>query len=102
MPHANRRPSLEILNPRNQLVQTEELQVLDGVFIGSHLIALQVKEVHHAEVDLADLIRVVIDQADDLLSMTTREHQFFFDLALDAVEVGRLGQGVLPFIVRLM
>lgn len=75
-----------------------ELQFLDGVLVGGDVIAAEIKEVYDAEVDAADLVRIVIDKADDGLGVGSADAEFFGDFALDAVEVEGFSQAVVSLI----
>ncbi len=101
MPHTDRGPGLQVLNPRHQFVQAQELPILDGVFDRRSPGSLSNKEMHHVKVDLADFVGVVIDETDDFLRVAAGEHQLFLNLALHTIQIGRLGQGVLTLVVRI-
>jgi len=91
-------PSFELVAAGMQFFEGLPTQILNGVLIGADRIGIEVKEMHDAEMDAADLGGVIIDEADHSLGVGAAENELFGDLALDAVEVHRFSQAILSCI----
>jgi hypothetical protein len=54
-------PCLELVAHGAEIAEGVKLQVLNGVLIGAHLAAAELKAVNYAEVHAADLAGIIID-----------------------------------------
>ena len=61
-----------------------------GVFVGSDVIVFEFDEVDDTEVDLADFVAVVIEEADDFLGEASAELELLANLAFDPGVIGCL------------
>lgn len=94
-------PGFEVFAVGVEVCERVELELLDGVFVGGDVVAAEIKEMHHAEVHAADLVGIVIDEADYALGVGATDAEFFCDLALDSVEVEGLAKAVVGLIHRI-
>jgi hypothetical protein len=71
----------------------EEGEVGDGCFVGGDVRGGQVEEVDDADVDLADVVGVVVDEGDDILGEGRVDDEFLVHFAFDAGHVGIFFEG---------
>ncbi len=56
---------------------------------------------NNAEVDLSDVVAVIVQQADNTISVASGDVELFVDFTLDSGEIGFATEGVGPFIDRI-
>ena len=59
----------------------------DGSFVGGDVFGVEVEEVDDAEMDAADRVTVIVDEANDALGVIVGDVKFFVDFAFDARHV---------------
>jgi len=89
MPDAVLRPRFQSFEQRaGKLVERGKPKLGQRVLAGGHGVTIEVDQVDNAEVDLADRIRVVVEQGDHALLVAAGEVEFLLDLAVDGGLVG--------------
>lgn len=92
-------PSFQLVDVGDEFFESAEVKILESFFVGFDVVGVEVEEVDEAEMDLADFIRVVVDEANHLLGMAAVDDEFLFELAFDGVEVGGGAEGVFALVV---
>lgn len=96
--HTDLRPCFKLVVHRMEFFQCVEVQILDGILVGLHVIAAEIKEVNDSKMNAADFRRIVVDQADDFLHVRATDDQFLSHLTLDPIVVHRFTEPILACI----
>lgn len=83
----------------NQFINGPEVQILDGFLIGLDFVGLEIEQVDHTEVNLADFVGVVVDEADDFLCVSALDDELFLQFAFNGVVIGGGAETVLTLVV---
>jgi hypothetical protein len=97
----NGTPGFEFITPEFKIVAGEEFEAGDGRLIGRHVFAVEIEEVDHPNVDLADFTGIVVDEGDDALAVGGIEEKFLVHFAFHSGEIGILFHGGLRRILRI-
>ena len=82
MAHAEGRPSFQAIEVLAiEFCQWRKTEVRQRILARGNNIGFEINQVHDAQMDPADWIGIVIEQADDPLALTTGKFELFLKLA---------------------